>query len=179
MRKSVTIDKLKKFMQKIAEDSKGPGNIYFVGGSCALLLGIRDQTIDIDLKLDPEPKGVFEAIAKLKNELDLNIELASPDDFIPPDPDWKKNSIFIATIKGVNFYHYDITTQALAKIERGYDQDLKDVKAFIEKGLVSPEQILECLVKIDPLLLRYPAIDPKSFAKRVREYLDQIKSYRG
>jgi hypothetical protein len=54
-----------------------------------LLLGFREQMIDVDIKLDPEPEGVFEIIAQLKNRLDLNVELASPDNFIPVTMDWK------------------------------------------------------------------------------------------
>ena len=70
-------------MQELAKAAKSPGKVYFTGGATALLLGFREQTIDIDLKLDPEPKGAFEAIAVLKDQLNLNVELASPDDFIP------------------------------------------------------------------------------------------------
>ena len=68
-------------MRELATAARGPGNIYFTGGATALLLGFREQTIDVDIKMDPEPAGAFEAIATLKNVLDLNIELASPADF--------------------------------------------------------------------------------------------------
>jgi hypothetical protein len=54
----------------------------------ALLLGLRDQTIDLDIKFDPEPRGAFEAIAQLKNSLDVNVKLAAPSDFIPVTSDW-------------------------------------------------------------------------------------------
>ena len=84
MRRSVDRNKLGELMRRIARESKGPGTIYFTGGASMLLWGIRDQTIAVDLKSDPEPKGVFEAIGRLKNDLSLNIERASPDDFIPP-----------------------------------------------------------------------------------------------
>ena len=43
----------------------------------------RDATIDVDLKLDPEPRGIFDAIVCAKNALEVNLELASPDDFMP------------------------------------------------------------------------------------------------
>ena len=45
-------------MQELAAAARSPGNVYFTGGATALLLGFRDQTIDIDLKLDPERCGV-------------------------------------------------------------------------------------------------------------------------
>src|SRR5437016_5939705 len=118
MRRKVTPETLKKFMQELAAASRSPGKVYFTGGATALLLGFRQQTIDIDLKLDPEPSGAFEAIASLKNRLNLNVELASPADFIPAPSDWRERSRHIASIDQVEFFHYDFSLQALAKLER-------------------------------------------------------------
>src|SRR5881394_4030597 len=118
MRRKVTIATLKQFMQELAAAARSPGKVYFTGGATALLLGFRDQTIDIDLKLDPEPKGVFEAIARLKNTLDVNVELASPDNFIPATARWRERSRHIASIGQVEFFHYDFALQALSKLER-------------------------------------------------------------
>jgi hypothetical protein len=119
MRRKVTVETLKQFMDELAAAARSPGKVYFTGGATALLLGFRDQTIDVDIKLDPEPEGVFEAIARLKNQLDLNVELASPDDFIPVTTDWKKNSPLVASVGRVEFFHFDLTFPALAKLERG------------------------------------------------------------
>ena len=65
----------------------------------------------------------------LKDRLDVNIELASPDDFIPALPGWQERSTFIAQVGKVTFLHYDFYAQALAKIERGHDFDLSDVRS--------------------------------------------------
>jgi len=136
-----------------------------------LLLGFREQTIDIDLKLEPEPKGAFEAIAVLKNRLDLNVKLASPDDFIPRAADWRERSRHIASIGQVDFFHYDFSLQALAKLERGHGQDLEDVASFIRGGYVSAEEMKSRFAEIEPGLLRYPAIDPPQFRKKVEDFL--------
>src|SRR5262245_8826144 len=98
MRRKVTKAALQQFMKELAAAARSPGKVYFTGGATALLLGFRKQTIDIDLKLDPEPAGVFEAIAALKNRLDLNVELAAPDDFIPAATDWRERSRHISSI---------------------------------------------------------------------------------
>src|SRR5580700_1612429 len=103
MRKPVDSSSLLKFMEELGKRATTPGTIYITGGATALLLGIRQQTIDIDIKLDPEPGGVFEAIADLKNMLDVNVELASPDQFIPPLPGWRERSLIIATSGQVEF----------------------------------------------------------------------------
>ena len=70
-------------MEALGQRVKGPGTIYLTGGATALLFGWRAKTIDVDIKSDPEPRGLFEAIAELKESLDTNVELASPDLFIP------------------------------------------------------------------------------------------------
>src|SRR6266481_2742430 len=129
MRRKVTVQRLKQFMDALAASARSPGRIYFTGGATALLLGFREQTIDIDIKLDPEPEGAFEAIAALKNRLDVNVELASPDDFIPAATDWRERSRHIASIGRLQFFHYDFGLQALSKVERGHAQDLEDAKS--------------------------------------------------
>jgi len=171
MRRKVTVAKLKQFMQELAAAARSPGKVYFTGGATALLLGFRDQTIDVDLKLDPEPEGAFEAIAVLKNDLDLNVELASPDDFIPPALDWREHSRHIASMGRVEFFHYDFSLQALAKLERGYAHDLDDVASFLRGGYVTPDELKSRFAQIEPGLIRYPAIDPKQFKKKVEEFL--------
>src|SRR5438309_12020011 len=112
MREKVTVARLHDFMEQLARAAQSPGKVYLTGGATALLLAFREQTIDIDLKLDPEPQGAFEAIAVLKHRLNLNVELASPDDFIPATPDWRECSRHIASIGGVEFFHYDFSLQA-------------------------------------------------------------------
>lgn len=62
MRKPVDSSSLLRFMEELGKRATTPGTIYFTGGATALMLGIRPQTVDIDIKMDPEPGGVFEAI---------------------------------------------------------------------------------------------------------------------
>ena len=76
-------------MEAFGREATGPGRVYLTGGSTAVLEGWREATVDVDLKLDPEPAGAFEAIAHLKDTLDINVELAAPDQFVPPLPGWQ------------------------------------------------------------------------------------------
>jgi hypothetical protein len=177
MRRKVTIATLKQFMQELAAAARSPGNVYFTGGATALLLGFREQTIDIDLKLDPEPEGAFEAIAALKNHLDLNVELASPEDFIPRAADWRERSRPIASIGRVQFFHYDFSLQALSKLERGHAQDLEDVRSLVRGGYVTAAELQARFAQIEPGLLRYPAIDPRQFKQKLAEFLRQIQGH--
>lgn len=124
-----------------------------------MLIGWRDTTIDVDMKLDPEPEGVFEALPGIKDELNINIELASPDQFVPPFPDWKQQSQLIAQHDQVEFRHFDFSTQALSKIERGHERDLADVSAMVKRDLVDPRHLLIEFAEIKHQLARYPHLD--------------------
>jgi hypothetical protein len=176
VRRKVTTDTLRQFMQELAAAARSPGNVYLTGGATALLLGFRDQTIDIDLKLDPEPKGVFEAIARLKNTLNLNVELAAPDDFIPPAPDWREASRHIASIGPLQFFHYDLRLQALAKLERGHAQDLEDVMSLFRGKYVTAQELRSTFERIEPALIRYPALDPAQFRNKLEDFLKGTSS---
>jgi hypothetical protein len=160
-------------MTALGQRAHGPGRIYFTGGGTAVLFGWRATTIDLDLKAEPEPRGFFEAIAELKETVDLNLELASPDDFIPALPDWRERSILIARRHEVDFYHYDLYAQALAKIERGHQRDLADVRAMLGRGLIKRERLLELFGAIEPELIRYPAIEPRALRSDLIALLDE------
>lgn len=171
MRSPADPTKIERLLDNLGRRCRGPGRIYLTGGASALLVGWRQSTVDVDLKLDPEPKGAFEAIAELKNTLDINVELASPDHFIPVPSDWRTHSHFIVRYGQVDFYHFDFRAQALAKLARGHDRDVKDVNAMRNEQLVSKESLRTAFDEIKPQLLRYPGLDADAFERRVEAYL--------
>lgn len=157
-------------MSALGSRVRGPGIIYLTGGATALLHHWRSITIDIDIKPDPEPAGIFEAIASLKEELDVNVELASPDQFIPALPGWRERSLFIATHGPLQFYHYDLYGQALSKLQRHHERDLQDVLAMVRDGLVRVDMLWQLFNQIEPALLRYPAIHAPAFRATVQDF---------
>lgn len=159
--------KVRELMRRLGEEARGPGRVYLVGGASAVLMGWRETIVGVDLKVDPEPPGVFEAIARAKDALDISVELAAPDQFIPALPDWQARSPFVARHGAVDFFHYDFHAQALAKIERGHDLDHRDVLAMHDLRLIDPDRLAGFLVSIEPSLLRYPAIEPEAFRAKV------------
>ncbi|NBO94097.1 MAG: hypothetical protein EBV06_17580 [Planctomycetia bacterium] len=171
MRPLVTGEKIERLMFALGQSVRGPGTIFFTGGVTALLHGWRDTTIDIDLKALPEPSGLYEALAQLKERESVNIELASPDDFIPELPGWRERSLFIARHGQIDFYHYDPYAQALAKIERGHTRDLADAESMIAVGLVDRAKLLELFAEIEPSLIRYPAVEARVFRRKVERFV--------
>jgi hypothetical protein len=67
----------------------------------------------------------------------------------------------------VDVHHFDPYSQALSKIERGFEQDLDDVRTMIESGLVKRSRLRELYDSIEPELYRYPAINPPTFRHKL------------
>jgi hypothetical protein len=173
MREKVRADTLARFMKAIAQGGKKNARVYFVGGVSAVLLGWRDTTIDVDLKIVPDADEILRKLPQLKEALQLNIELASPDDFVPALPGWEERSIYIGREGAIEFFHYDFYGQALAKIERGHTTDLNDVREMIQRQLVDPARLLELFSRVEDKLYKYPAIDAKSLRQAVEQLATQ------
>ena len=171
MRPPLDRPKLERFLRALGQRVRGEGRIYLTGGATALLHDWRPMTIDIDLKADPEPSGFFEAIASLKDELSVNVELAAPDQFIPPLPGWRERSLFIVRHGELDFFHYDPYSQALSKLERGHSRDLADVTAMLRLGLIHKDKLEDLFGQIQQDLIRYPAVDSGSFRDAVMSFI--------
>lgn len=154
-------------MRELAASARAPGSIYFTGGASAVLLGWRKATVDVDIKLVPEADDLLRGLPSIKESLDINIELAAPDDFIPVKSGWAERSPFVGQEGLIAFYHFDLYAQALAKIERGHATDQHDVAELIGRELVVPDQLTEYFEAIAPHLYRYPAVDPTAFRRAV------------
>jgi hypothetical protein len=171
MRRLADAARLQRFMKELARDADVETEVYLTGGATAVLLGWRDSTIDADILIVPERDALFRAIPRLKEELQLNVEVASPAHFIPELPGWRERSLPAAREGRVTYRHYDPYAQALAKVERGHAKDLDDVNQLLDRGLVEPGRLRELFGAIEPQLHRYPAVDPPSFRKRLEELL--------
>ncbi len=133
--------------------------------------------MDVDIRLDPEPSGIFQAIAKLKQELNINIniEFASPQDLLPSLPGWRDQSVFIGKRGQISFYHYDFTAQALAKLSRGFDRDIKDVEAMYDRKLFSLSELNDCFEAIAPDIIRFPSLNADVLRNRVENFIDRFE----
>ncbi len=167
MRAVADAQRIRRFMEGLAAEARDDGRVYFTGGATAVLIGWRDSTIAVDLTLVPDQDALLRAIPQLKETLQLNVELASPADFIPVPAGWEERSPFIDRVGRLSYHHFDFYGQALAKLERGHAQDLADVREMRRRGLIAAPQALEYFRAIEPELYRYPAIDPPTFRRAV------------
>jgi hypothetical protein len=169
MRELANRERIERFMDELGRAAQADVRAYLVGGTTAVLMGWRASTVDVDLVMQPENDALFRAIPALKELLRINVELASPAQFIPVPPGWEGRSRFIRSAGRIAFYHFDLYAQALAKVERGHYQDNEDVRQMIARGLIERPRALEYFARIEPELYRFPAIDPASFRRAVEE----------
>lgn len=152
MRRLATAERIRSFLSRLGAAAREPTTAYLTGGSTAVLLGWRDSTIDINLKLVPHSGSLLRVVPRLKDELEINVELASPDLFIPVPPRWEDRSPWEATEGMLVVRHFDLTAQAMAK------------RCWIR---VEREGLLASLLAIEDELYRFPATDPPSFRRAV------------
>ena len=167
MRPPVDEPRIRALAHALSLVARGPVRIYLTGGATAVLEGWRAATIDVDVRFEPEADELLRALPDLKNSLGINIELASPPDFIPELPGWRERSPLVFEEGKVAVHHFDPYSQALSKIERGFEQDIADVQSLITHGLVDPVRLREHYDAIEPELYRYPAIEPPAFRRKV------------
>jgi hypothetical protein len=169
MRELTDAARLRQFMRLLGQRTRVGGRVYLVGGACAVWLDWRATTLDIDLDLDPGLDALLREIPAVKEELHVNVELASPAHFIPELPGWRDRSPFVIREGSIDFHHYDFYAQALSKIERAHARDVADVGEMAARGLIEPARLLVFFEQIAPNLYRYPAINPASFRRAVEQ----------
>ncbi len=173
MRELADSTRIEQFMRELGRAARVEGRVYLTGGATAVLHGWRETTVDVDIKLMPDRDELLREIPRLKEELNLNVELAAPSDFIPLPQGWEERSPLICREGKVSFHHFDPVAQALAKAERGHEQDLQDIREMLSSGLVNPADARAQFESIEPELYRFPAIDPASFRAAVEELFPQ------
>lgn len=134
--------------------------MYLTGGATAVLEGWRASTVDVDVRFEPDSDTALRAISELKERLQINVELASPLDFLPPLDGWRERSRFRLRAGNLEVFDFDPYSQALSKLERGFELDLHDVAEMVGSGQVKPARLLELLEGIESELFRFPAVDP-------------------
>ncbi len=167
MRALADRERIGRLMEALGRAARRDVRVYLVGGATAVLFSWRPTTIDVDLVIRPEDDALLRAIPALKEELQINLEFASPLDFIPVPPGWEERGTFVAQVGRAAFLHFDLYAQALAKVERGHRQDLADLREMLARGLVDRRRALDYFARIEPELYRFPAIDPAGFRRAV------------
>lgn len=175
MRNPLTREHLVLLMKELAHSAprRGAYRVYFVGGGTAVYLGWRHSSIDVDLFCDEDI--VVRDIQQIKERLNINIEFARPEDFVPPLDGTADRHVFIEKIGAITFYHYDPYAQLLSKVVRGFQRDLDDAGHFVTSGTVDPVRFRALVAKIpDAAYARYPSLSRGGVERAVDRFLSEI-----
>src|SRR4051812_19784399 len=114
------------------QELDAPLRLYLVGGAVLIDLGLRPTTVDIGYVARSErPQALqqFERLLpRLKDRLNVNVEPASPADFMPVSEGVLDRSRYMRNHGSMAVYHYHYPTLALAKVARLAERDLVDVQ---------------------------------------------------
>jgi hypothetical protein len=114
---------------------------------------------------------LLRCLHELKHTLDINIELASPLDFLPALDGWQDHSPYVGSRGALHVRHLDFRLQALAKLERGLDTDLADVRAMLARELVGAGELRRAFAAMQDSLFRFPAVDGARLQRRLIDVL--------
>jgi hypothetical protein len=110
-------------------------------------LGLRSATLDIDYAADADDPAALadleHAIRLLKNELDVNVEPASPADFLPVPSSALARSRFVGRYGSLSVYYYHLASLVIAKVARSFEQDLDDAEQLVRTGEVTWHEITD------------------------------------
>ncbi len=169
MRAEIDGSRVVQLLAELGRRLRKPHTLYLVGGSSAVVVGWRASTHDIDVRPEPDSDELLRMLQELKRELDMNIELASPLDFLPALDGWQDRSPYVGSWGPLDVRHLDFRLQALAKLERGLDTDLDDVRAMLARNLVTAGELHEGFSAMRARLFRFPAVDEATLERRLNE----------
>lgn len=177
MRRPVTSERIQEFLEALGKEIHFSCKVYLVGGTTLVFFGLREQTIDIDLSYEVDNthhQKLVEVIRHLKEDLDLNIEEASPGDFIPLPKGWKERSPYLGTFGSVTVFHFDLYSTSLSKIERGTEVDFDDVRALLQNGKIKWEKLESFYQEILP---QYGKRSLKQDPAKIRRNFEILKAH--
>ena len=145
------------FLVKLGIEFHYPARLYLVGGTTLVYEGLRQQSLDIDISYEvaDEHEAEFSrVIRRLKEDMQINIELASPGDFIPLPAGWKERANFVGRFGQVDVFHFDLYSTALSKIERGREGDYEDILAMLRSEQINMVELESAFANILPRVER-------------------------
>ena len=170
MRPNVDKGQIENFLKNLGRVYRKPGRLYLVGGAALVHAGLRPgSTEDIDLEIRASNEDeMTNAIRQLKDTMKINVEFASPADFIPVPHQWEMNATFIGRYGTIDVFYFDFHSIALSKIQRGSTRDINDVKLLLQYKLINLEGLDAAFQEVLPQVGKRPYIrlDPEQFAAR-------------
>lgn len=171
MRAPADRERIERFLTALGSTVHQPGRLYLVGGTTMVYEGFRATTMVIDVFVEADNPGpILSTIRELKDRLDVNVEFASPRDFIPLPVGWRERGVFIGRYGQIDVFHFDLMSMALSKIERGTERDCQDVLALVRSGRIDPDALDTAFAEVLPRVATegLGSMDPAVFEEHYR-----------
>lgn len=169
---------IEKFLNALGKAYRKEGRLYLAGGAALVHMGLRSgSTLDIDVVIEASNEDeMITAIRRLKEQMQINIEFASPADFIPIPSQWAAHAKYIGRYGKIDAFYFDLYSLALSKISRSSDRDLVDVKLLVQQNLITLDELDTAYQEVLPRMGKRPYInlDPQKFAERYRIVRQQL-----
>lgn len=170
MRHNVTKADIEKFLNALGKLFHKPGRLYLAGGAALVHIGLRSGfTMDIYVAIEASDEDeMVTAIRTLVEKMQINVEFASPGDFIPLPTQWMAQARYIGRYGSIDVFYFDFNSLALSKISRGNDRDLIDVQLLLQQKLITLEALNGAYNEVLPRMGKRPYINinPQRFAER-------------
>jgi hypothetical protein len=170
MRPGVDKGAIESFLQQLGRAFRKQARLYLVGGAALVHLGVRPGfTQEVDIQVSGANEGeLIVAIQQLIQQMQVNVEFASPMDFIPLPSQWEMGAQFAGRYGKIDVFYFDFYCIALSKIERGNNRDIADVKLLVHEGIITLSELdiayQEVLAQLGKG--RYPRVTPQRFSER-------------
>lgn len=170
MRPNVDKQTIESFLQQLGRTFRKPGRLYLVCGAALVHAGVRPGfTQDINIQVGGANESEFIiGIQRLIQQMQINVEFASPQDFIPLPSQWEAHAQFVARYGQIDVFYFDFYSIALSKIERGTTRDIEDVKLLVQQQRIELNELDAAYQEVFAQLGkgRYLKVTPERFAER-------------
>jgi hypothetical protein len=178
MRPNVDRQCIERFLTELGRHFRQTGRLYLVGGAALVHAGIRPgisaTTQDIDIEV--ASGDMYQTINQLKQQLQINVEFASPGDFIPLPRNWQNLSRYAGRYGSIDVFYFDFYSIALSKFNRGNSRDLQDVALLLQKQAITLQELDSAAQEVAAQMGKgnYKRLDPNAFLTRyqaIRQHL--------
>jgi hypothetical protein len=178
MRPNVDRQAIEHFLTELGRRFRQDGRLYLVGGAALVHAGIRPgssaTTQDIDLEV--ASGDMYQIIQQLKGQLNINVEFASPRDYLPLPHNWQSLSRYVGRYGTIDVFYFDFYSLALSKIARANSRDLQDVVLLLQQQVITLADLDRAAQEVAAQMGKghYKRFDPNDFLARyntIRQHL--------
>jgi hypothetical protein len=170
MGSSLATDDIRQFLEQLSRHYSQPITLYLLGGSALCFLGNPRRTVDIDCAVDNPPEGFEAAIEEVANDLNLEVEILSLDEFIPLPAEAPKRHQLVGKFGSLEVHIFDPYSIAISKIARGFETDIQDTLFLLNNDVISFDKLAQFVNSAALIAWDYD-IDPKE----MRRHLNVVK----